>query len=37
MANDQMNRGDTVGRPMEERLAQSKSLREGAPRSAHAL
>ena len=37
MANDQMNRGDTVGRPMEERLAQGKSLRQGAPRSAHGL
>src|SRR5262249_38647337 len=37
MANDQMNRGDTVRRPMEERLAQGKALRQGAPRSAHGL
>src|SRR5215510_11991653 len=37
MANDQMNRGDTVRRPMEERLAQGKALRQGAPRSEHGL
>src|SRR5215813_5053978 len=37
MANDQMNRGDTVRRSMEERLAQGKSLRQNTPRSAHSL
>jgi uncharacterized protein (DUF2252 family) len=35
MANDQMNRDDTVGRSMEERLAQGKQLRQRASRSAH--
>jgi uncharacterized protein (DUF2252 family) len=35
MANDQMNYGDTVGRSVEERLAQGKQLRQSAPRSAH--
>jgi uncharacterized protein (DUF2252 family) len=37
MANDQMNRGDTVWRPIEERQAQGKQLRQSAPRSAHGL
>jgi uncharacterized protein (DUF2252 family) len=37
MANDQMNYGDTVGRSLEERLAQGKQLRQSAPRSAHGL
>ena len=37
MANDQMNYGDTVGRSLEERLAQGKQLRQSAPRPAHGL
>src|SRR4029434_4866937 len=36
MANDQMNHGYKPERSMEERLAQGKSLRQSAPRSAHA-
>src|SRR5262245_53419597 len=35
MANDQTNRSDTVGRPLEERLTEGKSLRQTTPRSAH--
>ena len=34
--NNQMNLGDTVRPTMEERLANGKSLRQSAPRSAHA-
>jgi uncharacterized protein (DUF2252 family) len=37
MSNDQMNRGDTEWRSLEERLAQGKLLRQSAPRSAHGL
>jgi len=37
MTEEQMNRADTAIRPLEERLAQGKSLRQSAPRSAHAL
>jgi len=37
MSNDQMNRGDTAARSLEERLAQGKLLRQSAPRSAHGL
>jgi uncharacterized protein (DUF2252 family) len=37
MANDQINRGDTVRRSLEERLAHGKQLRQRAPRSAHAV
>jgi uncharacterized protein (DUF2252 family) len=37
MPNDQMNRGNTVWRSLEDRLAQGKRLRQSAPRSAHGL
>jgi uncharacterized protein (DUF2252 family) len=37
MANNQMNRGNTVGLSMKERLAQGKLLRQRAARSAHGL
>jgi uncharacterized protein (DUF2252 family) len=37
MSNDQMNRGDTAWRSLDERLAQGKLLRQSAPRSAHGL
>jgi uncharacterized protein (DUF2252 family) len=37
MANDQMNRGDTVGRSLEDRRAQGKRLRQSAPRPALGL
>jgi uncharacterized protein (DUF2252 family) len=35
MANNKMNRGDTVGRSLKERLAQGRLLRQSAARSAH--
>ena len=37
IVNDQMNRGDTPWRSLDERLAQGKLLRQSAPRSAHGL
>jgi pyruvate/2-oxoglutarate dehydrogenase complex dihydrolipoamide dehydrogenase (E3) component/uncharacterized protein (DUF2252 family) len=37
MTNHQMNCDDTTGRSREDRLAQGKQLRQGAPRPAHGL
>jgi len=37
IVSDQMNRGDTAWRSLDERLAQGKLLRQSAPRSAHGL
>jgi uncharacterized protein (DUF2252 family) len=37
MANNQLNRSDTVGRSLKDRLAQGKLLRQSAARSSHGL
>src|SRR5262249_53382624 len=37
MASNQMNRDDTVGPPMKERLAQGKLLRQRAARPSHGI